>query len=58
MNELLYKKFDDEVKIYKFLNGINKPVRVVSIIRGSGPEEGNFKLYYKILEDRHTEKKD
>lgn len=53
MSELLYEKFDDEVKVYKFLNRISKDrlVRVVSIIRLSGPEEGNFELYYKFLEE-------
>lgn len=53
MSELLYEKFDDEVKVYKFLNRISKDklVRVVSICRLSGPEEGNFELYYKFLEE-------
>ena len=54
MDELLHEKFDDEVKMYKFLNKISKDrlVRVVSIVRGSGPEEGNFEVYYKFLEDK------
>lgn len=49
--ELLHEKFDDEVKIYKFLNKISKDklVKIVSIVRLSGPEEGNFELYYKFL---------
>lgn len=53
MSELLYEKFDDEVKVYKFLNRISKDrlVRVVSIVRLSGLEEGNFELYYKFLEE-------
>lgn len=53
MSELLYEKFDDEVKVYKFLNKISKDklVRVVSICRLSGPEEGNFVLCYRFLEE-------
>ena len=49
--ELLHEKFDDEVKIYKFLNKISKDklVKIVSIVRLNGPEEGNFELYYKFL---------
>ena len=54
MDELLHEKFDDEVKMYKFLNRISKDklVRVVSIVRGSGSDEGNFELYYKFLEEK------
>ena len=53
MSELLYEKFDDEIKLYKFLNRISndKLVKVVAINRLSGYEEGSFKLFYKFLED-------
>ena len=53
MSELLYDKFDDEIKLYKFLNRISndKIVKVVAINRLSGYEEGSFELFYKFLED-------
>lgn len=49
--KLLYEKFNNEIEVYKFLNRISKDklVRVVSIVRLSGPEEGNFELYYRFL---------
>lgn len=54
MSELLYEKFDDEIKLYKFLNKVStdKLVRVISILPKSGSEEGKFELYYKFLEDK------
>lgn len=53
MGDLLYEKFNDEIKVYKFLNKISKDklVRVVSITRLNGYEEGSFELFYKFLED-------
>ena len=53
VSELLYEKFDNEIKVYKFLNKISKDklVRVVSITRLNGYEEGKFELFYKFLED-------
>lgn len=56
MGELLYEKFNNEIKVYKFLNKISKDklVRVVSITRLSGYEEGSFELFYKFLEDKMT----
>lgn len=54
MSELLYEKFNDEIKVYKFLNKIskNKLVKVVSINRLNGYEKGSFELFYKFLEDK------
>ena len=48
--DLLYEKFNNEIDLYRFLNRINTDrfVRVVSIIRLSGLEEGHFELWYKL----------
>ena len=53
MGDLLYEKFNDEIKVYKFLNKISKDklVRVVSIIRLNDYEEESFELFYKFLKD-------
>ena len=53
MSDLLYEKFNDEIKLYKFLNKISKDklVRVVLITKLNGYEEGKFELFYKFLED-------
>ena len=51
MAEIFYKKFNNEIDAYKFLNkiSIDKPIRVVSIYPLSGPEEDKFIVYYKFV---------
>lgn len=54
MAEIFYKKFNNEIDAYKFLNkiSIDKPIRVVSISPWGGPEEDEFIVYYKKQESQ------
>mgnify|MGYP003289137558 CR=1 FL=1 len=50
---MLFKEFDNELEVYKFLNRISKDklVRVIAILPKSGYKEGKFELFYKFVDE-------